>query len=99
MIRLMCEPYLDSGPFGKALWPVYDPYRGNMDHAVVIVVIEMPATQKRTYSRYALEGLGLLGKMIRLGRMERRLTDQELAERIGRSRRPLPPHETGAPPS
>ena len=53
--------------------------------------------QKRTYSRYALEGLALLGKMIRLGRMQRRLTAQELAERIGVSRSTLQRIEKGDP--
>ncbi|HEV7285018.1 MAG TPA: helix-turn-helix transcriptional regulator [Kaistia sp.] len=57
----------------------------------------MPATRKRTYSRYALEGLVLLGKMIRLGRMQRRLTAQELAERIGVSRSTLQRIEKGDP--
>ena len=38
---------------------------------------------KRIYSRHALEGLGLFGKTIRLGRIQHRLTAQELAERIG----------------
>ena len=53
--------------------------------------------QKRTYSRYALEGLALLGKTIRLGRMQRRLTAQELAERVGVSRSTLQRIEKGDP--
>ena len=53
--------------------------------------------RKRTYSRYAQEGLGLFGKSIRLGRMERRLTAQELAERIGVSRSTLQRIEKGDP--
>lgn len=57
----------------------------------------MPATRKRTYSRYALEGLALLGKMVRLGRMQRRLTAQELAERIGVSRSTVQRIEKGDP--
>jgi transcriptional regulator with XRE-family HTH domain len=61
------------------------------------MVIEMTATHKRTYSRYALEGLGLFGKSIRLGRMLRRLTTQELAERIGISRSTLQRIEKGDP--
>ena len=55
------------------------------------------AEHRRTYSRYALEGLGLLGKTIRLGRMQRRLTSQELAERIGVSRSTLQRIEKGDP--
>ena len=57
----------------------------------------MAKMQKRTYSRYALEGLALLGKSIRLGRMQRRLTAQELAERIGVSRSTLQRIEKGDP--
>jgi transcriptional regulator with XRE-family HTH domain len=57
----------------------------------------MAKTQKRTYSRYALEGLALLGKSIRLGRLQRRLTAQELAERIGVSRSTLQRIEKGDP--
>jgi transcriptional regulator with XRE-family HTH domain len=59
--------------------------------------MEMTATHKRTYSRYALEGLGLFGKTIRLGRMQHRLTAQELAERIGVSRSTLQRIEKGDP--
>ncbi len=55
------------------------------------------AEHKRTYSRYALEGLGLFGKTIRLGRMQRRLTAQELAERMGVSRSTLQRIEKGDP--
>lgn len=57
----------------------------------------MPTMRKRTYSRYALEGLALLGKLIRLGRTQRRLTAQELAERIGVSRGTLQRIEKGDP--
>ncbi len=57
----------------------------------------MALTHKRTYSRYTLEGLGLFGKTIRLGRMQRRLTAQELAERIGVSRSTLQRIEKGDP--
>jgi transcriptional regulator with XRE-family HTH domain len=57
----------------------------------------MTATHKRTYSRYAQEGLGLFGKAIRLGRMQHRLTAQELAERVGISRSTLQRIEKGDP--
>lgn len=57
----------------------------------------MATTQKRTYSRYTLEGLALLGRMIRLGRIQRRLTAQELAERVGVSRSTLQRIEKGDP--
>lgn len=55
------------------------------------------AEHRRTYSRYVLEGMGLFGKSIRLGRMQRRLTAQELAERIGVSRSTLQRIEKGDP--
>ncbi len=55
------------------------------------------AQHKRTYSRYALEGLALFGKTIRLGRMQRRLTAEDLAERIGVSRSTLQRMEKGDP--
>lgn len=54
-------------------------------------------THKRAHSRYALEGLSLFGKTIRLGRMQHRLTAQELAERIGVSRSTLQRIEKGDP--
>ena len=57
----------------------------------------MPATQRRTYSRYAQQGMTLLGKMIRVGRIERRLTAQELADRVGVSRSTLQRIEKGDP--
>lgn len=68
-----------------------------MAHAEANLWFEMAAMQKRTYSRYALEGLALLGKTIRLGRMQRRLTAQELAERVGVSRSTLQRIEKGDP--
>ena len=58
---------------------------------------DMAANQKRTYSRYALEWLSLFGKMIRLGRMQRRLTTPELAARVGISRSTLQRIEKGDP--
>ena len=54
-------------------------------------------THKRAHSRYALEGLSLFGKTIRLGRIQHRLTAQELAERIGVSRSTLQRIEKGDP--
>ncbi len=60
-------------------------------------MIEMATKNKRAYSRYTLEGLGLFGKTIRLGRLQHRLTAQELAERIGVSRSTLQRMERGDP--
>jgi transcriptional regulator with XRE-family HTH domain len=40
----------------------------------------------RSYSRYTLEAVRLLGQSIRLARIERKLTVEQLAERAGLSR-------------
>lgn len=55
----------------------------------------MPTTQKRTYARYTQEALALLGKMIRLGRKQRKMTERELAERLGIARSTLQRMEKG----
>lgn len=57
----------------------------------------MPATQKRTYAPYTRDGLALLGKMIRHGRKQRRMTEHELAERLGIARSTLQRMEKGDP--
>ena len=46
----------------------------------------MTKRNKRTYSRYSLDALTLLGGLIRAARKERKLTAQELADRAGISR-------------
>lgn len=46
----------------------------------------MPKPTARTYSRYGREAVKLLGLTIRQGRIERRLTLDELAARAGVSR-------------
>ena len=46
----------------------------------------MPKPISRAYSRYSRDAAQLLGQMIRLGRMNRKLTVAELAERTGVSR-------------
>jgi len=53
--------------------------------------------RKRTYSRVTLEALSILGKLIRVGRAERGLTAQELADRAGISRTTLYNIEKGMP--
>ncbi len=52
---------------------------------------------KRTYARYTSEGVTLLGKMIRHGRKQRRMTEAELAERLGIARSTLQRLEKGDP--
>lgn len=54
-------------------------------------------TVTRTYSRYTLEALKLLGQTIKLGRIERKLTAQDLADRAGISRDLLARIEKGDP--
>lgn len=51
----------------------------------------------RTYSSYTLEAASLMGKLIRLGRTERKLTAQDLADRAGISRGLLQRIEKGDP--
>lgn len=46
----------------------------------------MPKPTTRAYSRYSRDAVVLLGQMIRLGRMNRKLTIAELAERADVSR-------------
>ena len=57
----------------------------------------MPKVSARTYSRYSLEAISLLGKLIRAARKERRMTAQEVADRAGISRGLLQRIEKGDP--
>lgn len=52
---------------------------------------------KRTYSRLTKQALELLGRQIKLGRKERRMSEQDLAERIGIARSTLQKIEKGDP--
>lgn len=54
-------------------------------------------SRHRSYSRVTHLALALLGKLIRVGRAERGLTAQELAERAGISRTTLASIEKGTP--
>lgn len=49
----------------------------------------------RTYSRITKQALSILGKLIRVGRLERKLTATELAERAGITRKTLRNIENG----
>jgi len=55
----------------------------------------MIPVRKRTYCRATREATELLGKLIRLGRKERRMTAHELAGRAGISRATLQKIENG----
>lgn len=70
---------------------------GKVPFVTVNRVYEMAATQKRTYARYTLEGLALLGKMVRLGRKQRKMTEHDLADRLGIARSTLQRIEKGDP--
>lgn len=51
----------------------------------------------RAYSRYSLEAIALLGQMIRAGRIERKITGAEIANRMGASRSLIQRIEKGDP--
>ncbi len=52
-------------------------------------------TKQRTYSKYALEAVTLLGEHIKLGRKQRKWSEKNLAERAGISRATLQKIERG----
>lgn len=52
--------------------------------------------RKRSYSRVTHQALSILGKLIRIGRTERGMTAQELADRAGISRTTLYNIEKGS---
>ncbi len=51
----------------------------------------------RAYSHYTTDAIVLLGKLIKLARKERKLTEQDLADRVGISRGTLKSIEKGSP--
>ena len=53
--------------------------------------------RKKSYARQTRQALSILAKLIRIGRMERGMTAQELADRAGISRTTLHNIEKGAP--
>jgi DNA-binding XRE family transcriptional regulator len=55
----------------------------------------MASPQNRTYLRPTRDAVELLGKLIRLGRKERKMTEEDLAGRAGISRRTLQKIERG----
>ncbi len=55
------------------------------------------STRVRTYSRYAQEAVVMLGNLIRINRIERKLSVQGLAERVGISRDMMQRIEQGDP--
>ena len=57
----------------------------------------MAKPHNRAYSRYSMEALALLGQMIRARRIDRKITEEELASRMGISRSLLQRIEKGNP--
>ncbi|AZZ94458.1 helix-turn-helix domain-containing protein [Hahella sp. KA22] len=57
----------------------------------------MPKVSTRTYSRYSLEAITLLSNLIRVARIERKMSAQEVADRAGISRGLLQRIEKGDP--
>ena len=55
----------------------------------------MPSLQNRTYLRPTRDAAELLGKLIRIGRKERKMTAEDLSGRAGISRRTLQKIERG----
>lgn len=53
--------------------------------------------QTRTYSRYSREAVIVLGQLIRINRIERKLSVAQLAERVGASRDLMQRIEQGDP--
>ena len=61
------------------------------------LVFFMASPVNRTYLRQTRDAAELLGKLIRLGRKERKITEEELSGRAGISRRTLQKIERGDP--
>src|SRR5438309_127801 len=57
----------------------------------------MPGTTKSAYSRYALAAIRHLGQLVRLKRIERRITGEEFADRLGVARGTVQRLERGDP--
>lgn len=57
----------------------------------------MPATKKRSYARYTIAAVELLGTLVQLERKSRRMTAQEMADRLGIDRSTLQRLEHGDP--
>jgi transcriptional regulator with XRE-family HTH domain len=57
----------------------------------------MPASKKRSYARYTIAAVDLLGKLVQLERKTRHMTAQDLADRLGVDRGTLQRLERGDP--
>ena len=59
------------------------------------MILETEMKKQRTYSKYAMEAVLLLGQQIKLGRKKRKWSEQNLADRAGISRATLQKIEAG----
>ena len=57
----------------------------------------MPASKKRSYARYTIAAVELLGVLVALERKSRKMTAQELSDRLGIDRSTLQRLEAGDP--
>lgn len=57
----------------------------------------MPASKKRSYARYTLAAVELLGALVQIERKSRKMTAQEMADRLGIDRGTLQRLERGDP--
>src|SRR3546814_5723470 len=57
----------------------------------------MPASKKRSYARYTIAAVELLGTLVQVERKSRRMTAQEMADRLGIDRSTLQRLERGDP--
>lgn len=57
----------------------------------------MPKTDKHVYGRYTREAIVLLGRLVAVGRRQKRMTAANLSERVGISRGTLQRLERGDP--
>ncbi|WP_158069190.1 helix-turn-helix transcriptional regulator [Sphingomonas sp. Sph1(2015)] len=60
-------------------------------------VPRMPASKKRSYARYTMAAVELLGMLVQLERKARRMTAQDMADRLGVDRSTLHRLENGDP--
>ena len=70
---------------------------GHLKATIVSIGKLMPSAQDRTFLPATREATELLGKLIKLERRERRMSEDELAGRAGVSRRTLQRIERGDP--
>jgi transcriptional regulator with XRE-family HTH domain len=57
----------------------------------------MPASKKRSYARYTITAVELLGRLVQIERKSRRMTARDLADRLGVDRSTLQRLEQGDP--